>query len=235
MFIYPMIYPMSPIPPTTSEPPTIYAILNAYCNFGKESKTLTKNLANVGRQAIFDFSYPIPEDRKESFETNVLNHFLMRRIGYDTVASFKIALNVKLNEIMPNYVKLYNATKDWDIFDSGETTIRSQETQASRDDNITSTSSSNNISDRRHSDTPQSELTDVQNGSYVNDYNYDRDNNDASATSKQNTNDNGKISENIDRNYKDKSDLYSKFLQSKQNIYTMIFKDLEELFYQIVD
>ncbi len=50
----------------------------------------------------------------------ILNKFLTRRIGFDTVTAFKIQLNVKMNEIMPKFNKLFNSLENWDIFNDGE-------------------------------------------------------------------------------------------------------------------
>ena len=49
-----------------------------------------------------------------------------------------------------------------------------------------------------------------------------------------NTKDKVETSETIKRTPSDKIYIYKEFLNNKQNIYTMIFKDLESLFYQLV-
>lgn len=212
-------------------PPTIYALLNSYVNFANDNPEKIKDLAKTGRSCIFDFEYPLATGwSKEEFECMVLNHFLMRRIGYETVTAFKIALNVKLNEVMPNYNMLYNSIKSWNVFADGETVTR----------NNTSTLASNEIgsattsgtSDQRSSDTPQNSLSDVQNGTYVSNYEYDQtsDSTNTSASKSDISTD----AETITRSPADKINIYQKFLASKQNLYTMIFKDLDSLFYQIV-
>ena len=69
-------------------PPTIYALLNSYVNFSKEEPEKIKDLAKIGRTMFFDFDYPLSNKiTKEQFETMILNHFLMRRIGYETVTA----------------------------------------------------------------------------------------------------------------------------------------------------
>ena len=212
-------------------PPTIYALLNSYVNFANDNPEKIKDLAKTGRACIFDFEYPLATGwSKEEFECMVLNHFLMRRIGYETVTAFKIALNVKLNEVMPNYNMLYDSIKSWNVFADGETVTR----------NNTSTLASNEIgsattsgtSDQRSSDTPQNSLVDVQNGTYVSNYEYDQtsDSTDTSTSKSDISTD----AETITRSPADKINIYQKFLASKQNLYTMIFKDLDSLFYQIV-
>ena len=61
---------------------------------------------------------------REQIETMILNHFLQRRIGFETVTAFRIQLDVKLNEIMPLYNKMFDALENWEIFNDGEVTTR---------------------------------------------------------------------------------------------------------------
>ena len=209
-----------PLPVDYDVPPTIYAILNSYVNFDNDDPVKIKNLASEGRGVIFDFDYPLTTNiTKEDFECMILNNFLMRRIGYDTVTAFKIALSVKLNEIMPKYNKLFDSMIGWNLFNDGETITR---TIAA---NISNTGTGANISDRRYSDTPQGQLSDVQNGSYVTDYNYDCDSSNTSMTGTE------QRAETETRSNKDKIELYKVFSSEINNVYTLIFKELDELFY----
>lgn len=241
--IYPLIPNIRKLGISHDEPPTIYSLLNSYVNFAADVPTKIKDLANAGRSMFFDFDYPLTTGiTKADFECMILNHFMMRRIGYETVTAFKIALNVKLNEIMPEYNRLFDSIENWNIFNDGEQTTR-QATDARITNNTNSntgstTGSTTNTSDRRYSDTPQNQLADVQNGNYVSEYNYDSDTTSATSTSTNsstnNTQDSGNQSETIIRTPSDKIRLYSEFLKNRQNVYTMIFKDLDSLFYQII-
>ena len=209
-----------------NDPPTVYSLLESYVNYGKTDKVKIKDLANAGRSMFFDFDYPLSSHvSKENFETMIINHYIMRRIGYETVTAFKIALNVKLNEIMPRYNKLFDCLDGWDLFNSGETVTRNQQDNRSTSSNGTV----NNISDQRFSDTPQNQIQDVQDGKYVSQYSYNTD----QATNTNNINDQGNVSETITRSPADKINLYNEFLKNSQNIYTMIFRDLDVLFYQL--
>lgn len=106
-----------PIPDLNLEPPTIYSFLESIVNYGKTEKTKIKDLAKVGRTEIFDFDYPLSSKvSREYFETQILNHYLMRRIGFETLTAFKIQLNCKLNEIMPIYNKLFDSIDTLDFF-----------------------------------------------------------------------------------------------------------------------
>lgn len=241
--MYPMlsIYPVIPniikLGISHDEPPTIYALLNSYVNYGKseDEQTKIKDLASAGRGMIFDFDYPLANGiNKSDFEIMILNHFLMRRIGYETVTAFKIALNVKLNEIMPLYNKLFESIKNWNIFNDGEVVNRNVIDSNTSTNSNTSTGTTSSTSDRRYSDTPENKMQEVRDGEYVSEYNYDQDSGSASNTSSSNSSNNGSTSENIVRTPGNKMELYSEFLKNRQNIYTMIFKDLDPLFYQII-
>lgn len=64
------------------------------------------------RETIFDFQYPsYNEKQKEELEVKILKHFYMHEIGFETWARFKIALNERLNLIMPYYVELYKSVE----------------------------------------------------------------------------------------------------------------------------
>ena len=117
--VYPFIMP--PAYPDYDMPPTLYRLLNSIVNYDAEEQTKIKDLAREGREEIFDFEYPLSTHvEKEDFEVMILNHFLMRRIGYDTLNAFKIALNVKLNEVMPIYNKMFDMLDGWDLFNELE-------------------------------------------------------------------------------------------------------------------
>lgn len=219
--VYPFIIP--PAYPDYNLPPTLYRLLNSIVNYDAEEQTKIKNLAVAGREDIFDFEYPLSTHvNKEDFEVMILNHFLMRRIGYDTLNAFKIALDVKMNEIMPMYNKMFDMLDGWDIFNDGERVVESGT------NSLTNETSSENISDRRYSDTPQNQLQNVRDGKYITDYNYDTDN--GSVTSESS----GTDSRTITRTPSDKMKLYKEFIENKKSIMTMIFEDLDVLFYGLV-
>lgn len=212
-----------PLPVDYDIPPTIYAILNSYVNFDNDDPVKIKDLATTGREVIFDFDYPLTDNlTKEEFEVMILNNYLMRRIGYDTVTAFKIALCVKLNEIMPKYNMLFDSIHNWDLFSDGEVITRSINAI------INNSGNGSNISDRRYSDTPQNQLADIRNGSYVSDYNYDTD---TSTTQQSGTE---ARNETESRSLSDKVTLYKEFTNEVTNVYTLIFKELDPLFYGLV-
>lgn len=249
---FPMFMPF--IPPNCDKPPTLYSVLNSIVNGDKEDEedyTKIKDLAKEGRNTIFNFDYPLSTYvDKETFESIILNHFLQRRIGFETVTAFRIQLNVKLNEIMPLYNKMFDALDNWEIFNDGEVTTRTgTDTTTSQNTNNTSnsltnesTTSTTDTSDRRNSELPQNRLEDLRNGSYVTNYNYDTNTNNGqdSSTSQgtsQATNqgtDNKNYQETITRSPADKIAILKEMQENIKSIYTMIFKDLDCLFYQLV-
>ena len=56
------------------------------------------------RFPIFDENY------RSVLETKILRHYYTREIGFETVGLWKHYLKTKLNEIMPKYNKLYEAS-----------------------------------------------------------------------------------------------------------------------------
>ncbi len=236
--IVPMWTPF--LPNNCSKPPTLYSLMQSMVNYDAETRTSTKNLAKQCHEEIFNFDYPLSDNvNQEEFECLILNHFIMRRIGYETFTAFQIALEVKMNEIMPNYNFLFDALDDWSLFGTNEVTTRSvtdSRTTASTT-GLTNSSTDSNTSDRRFSATPNNSIADVQSGTYVTEYNYDQNSGTASSTSSgtASTTDGGTLTERVEKTNDDSKmiDIYIKFTQRKKNIYSMIFKDLDVLFYQL--
>lgn len=249
--IYPFSYLFMPfIPPGCDKPPTVYSILNSIVNGVKEEDDYAKikDLAKEGRTTIFNFDYPLSQYiNKEQFETQILNHYLMRRIGFDTVTAFRIQLDVKLNEIMPMYNKMFDSLENWSIFEDGETTIREGTENRTNESTNTSTNTLENesnttnedIQDKRSSDTPQSKLENVRDGSYVTNYGYDTSNSESHDTSTSNgtsnSNTTGKddnvYQETIKRSPVDKIAILKEMQENIKSIYTLIYEDLDCLFY----
>lgn len=233
MIFYPMFYPF--IPTTNEKPVTIYSILNSYLNYDNPNPIKIPNLASEGRSVIFDFDYPLSNAiTKEEFETQILNHYMMRRIGFETVTAFKIALSAKLYEIMPLYNKLFDSLENWNIFNDGEVVNRTYTSDSTNQASVGTNGSSNSSSDRRYSETPQSNLQDVRNGSYVSEYNYDTDLNSTNTNTTSNGKNNIKDLESITRSPSDKINIYKELLDSRNSIMKSIYKELDNLFYGII-
>lgn len=232
-YLIPILIPK--IPTDNPKPPTIYALLNSIVNFGKEDQVKISELAKNGRNTFFDFDYPLSKViNKEDFECMILNHYMMRRIGFDTLTAFKLQLYVKLNEIMPLYNKLFDALENWNIFNDGELVERDlTDNRTINNTNLINSESESN-SDRRFSEMPQNQLSNISDGTYLTDYNLDKNNDKSKTNGNSNTKDDNIVKEIIKRSPSDKINIYKQFIESKNNIYSMIFKDLDSLFYQLV-
>ena len=243
-YFYPFLFPC--MPTMIDLPPTVYSLLESIVNYGKDEETKIKDLAKEGRTTFFDFDYPLTNNiTKEQFETMILNKFIMRRIGFDTLTAFKLQLNVKLNSIMPIYNKMFDALENWNIFNDGEVTTETgtDERQTTNTTQNTlsnsSTTQSSSTSDRRNSELPQDQLENLRDGSYVGNYNYDTDtatgtdNSTSNGSSSSNGTDNNEYTKEIRRSPADKIAIMKEMQTNINNIYEMIFKDLDCLFYQL--
>lgn len=248
-----MIYPI--LCQGNDLPLTLYSILESYVNYGKSASDTVKikDMWTVGRNYLFDFHYPLSVETKEVFEHNIINHYLMRRINFETVNLFKIMLENKLNEIMPKYNILFSKLNGWDIFKADTTTreykdsgITSNSTTQhnTASGSTTSNGSSKNSGDSAYSDTPQSQITDIADNSYISEYTKTSSSGTTDmTTTNNNTIDNTgvesgtstkDISETVNRTVTNTLDVYLKFQEEYNNIYTMIYKDLDCLFYGLV-
>ena len=243
-YFYPFLFPC--MPTMINLPPTVYSLLESIVNYGKDEKTKIKDLAKEGRTTFFDFDYPLTNNiTKEQFETMILNKFIMRRIGYDTLTAFKLQLNVKLNSIMPIYNKMFDALENWNIFNDGEVTTETgtDERQTTNTTQNTlsnsSTTQSSSTSDRRNSELPQDQLENLRDGSYVGNYNYDtdtatgQDSSTSNGTATASGTDNNEYTKEIRRSPADKIAIMKEMQENINSIYEMIFKDLDCLFYQL--
>lgn len=206
------------------KPLTLYSILNSYANYDEDEKTKIRDLAKKTHSKIFDFDYVLSDKiDKEQFEIDILNHFIERRIGYDTITSFQIHLETKLHEILPYYNIMFDALSDYKLFNTGEVIERDLTT------NSTSNTNGSNVADMRYSKYPQNQLTDIKDGNYVTDQNYNTN------TLDNNTDVDVSTKELIKRSPVDKMKLYESYLKTKNSIMTKLYKDLDVLFYQLVD
>lgn len=148
--------------------------------FNKEEPTPDEIISNV-RSKIFDFTYPLYEGADgEALETKIIKHYYMYEIGFETWGRFKLALNERMNLIMPYFNELYksidmqgdNPLVNTDVYETRETSSNGKtSTSSTNEDNATNKS--------LFEDTPTSELgntdyataitTNVQssNGSYT--------------------------------------------------------------------
>lgn len=213
----------------SNKPPTLYFLLESIVNYGKDDKTKIKDLAKEGRARIFNFDYPLTNKiNKEDFEVNIINHYLTRRIGSETFTLFQINLNAKLNEIMPFYNKMFDSIDGIDL-------LNDVTTRNGNDNSNTSNSLENNsttTSDKRYSDTPQNNIQNVKDGAYVTEYNFDTniDNSNSEGSSENTRN----YTETITKSPSNKIDKLKTLQNEIKSVYTLIYKDLDDLFYGLL-
>lgn len=214
------LYPdmvMNPIPPT------LYSILNSIANYDATEKTKIRDLARVTHDKVFDFDYELSSAiNKDEFEIEILNHYMMRRIGFETFTAFQLYLENKLKEILPYYNLMLDAFKDFNLFNNGEVITRSKTDSR----NTTGTSDSNG--ENRLSEYPLNELDDLTDGKYVSTQNT------TSVNANNTTLDNGQENERIERSPVDKMSIYKSYLETRRSVMSMIYKDLDILFYGLV-
>ena len=209
-------------------PPLIYDLMQSIVNFGAQEETKISNLASKARVRIFNFDYPLSNKvDKAEFETMILNKFLMRRIAYETFTPWQIALNVKMNEIMPYYNKLFDSFEDWNLFKDGESYIKNIISERENNRDIENSAEI----DSRYSKLPQNEINNVKDGTYMTDYTLGQN----KSNGKDNLTENGNVSEEFSKDVNNRIEIYNKFLENRNKIMSNIFDDLEPLFYWLAN
>lgn len=210
---------------------------------------------------VFDFDFPIfDENYRSVLETKILRHYYTREIGQETVGLWKHFMNMRLNEIMPYYNKLYesellefnplyNVKYDTRYDGTSSGTTADVETGSINEDITDDRSSERDWDDTsmdKFSDTPQGAVTNLANSTYLTnarqitrsgnddideDYTRDRD-----VTTSNNRN--GRF-DNIDayirhvegnNGSKTFSELLMQFRETFLNIDMMIVNELNDLF-----
>lgn len=181
-------------------------------NFASVDSTIQAAIPNIFTFTfpIFDESYRV------LLETKILRHYYTREIGVETVALWRLKLETKLNEVMPYFNQLYksellefnpfydvelgttrnnehnqleNMTENADTTSKSETdtTQTTKDTIADTDSTtIDSTVTRNNTEKNAYSDTPQGQISNVDNYSYLT--NYRNVNNNGSDTTDETNN-----------------------------------------------
>lgn len=165
-------------------------------NFASVDSTIQAAIPNIFTFTfpIFDESYRVP------LETKILRHYYTREIGFETTGLWRLKLETKLNEVMPYFNQLYksellefnpfydvelgttrnnehnqieNATENADATSKSETdtTQTTKDTIADTDNTtIDSTVTRNNTEKNAYSDTPQGQVSNVDNYTYLTNY-----------------------------------------------------------------
>lgn len=132
------------------------------------------DIIEKSRGKIFDFEYPIFDVNYRSvLETKILRHYYTREIGLETEGLWKHFLNMKMNEIMPYYNKLYesellkfNPLYDYDLYRKRDTENVGRGTDTgTRKNSGTSDTNTNNW--QMYSDTPQGSIDGLRSETYL--------------------------------------------------------------------
>lgn len=253
--------------------------------------TNTNDLLKFGRKYFFSFEYDLQHLDKETFEKMILNHYLTRRINFQTAELFKIMLENKLLEVLPKYNLLFNNIY-FNIFDNGTTervnqfnehyadnsaeknftnenlnsSVKGeQQTFANMENNIinNATNNSSTTNTRKFSDTPQNLINDITDDNYLTEYettsnentNTVGENNNTKTKQNATLNNSNLTLSNNSRNYSNNKDSYYnktntntenvvntsnkldsiiKIQQEYKSVFTLLYKDLDCLFYGLV-
>ena len=228
------------------EPPTLLALMNSKINYNNPNPVSIENLPSAFKSFLFDFAYPLDNQYKSDFEETFLTHYMFRRIGFETYLSFKLHLKVKLKEIMPKYNKMFAGFSSLDFLGDKETHTRTitgtkeEETTSNITSSVESDGTSSSTTDNRFSDLPQSQISNVQDGSYLTDYTYNTNNsttstdttNESEGTTTTNTSDTK--TDNLVISRADSIKEYELFLKTANNIYEMIFSECDSLFFGLI-
>lgn len=200
---------------------------------------------------IFNFDFPIfDENYRQILCRKILKHYYTREIAHETVGKWKLALNAKLNEIMPYYNQLYksellefNPFYDVDLTRSrrgsgtSNKTSNNTETNIGKSENVSSGNGTSNTDTlNRFSDTPQNSMdtqsiTDSVPLTTVTKVNEDnRTTNESKGTLTRNDSKTGNGTENIKN-----TDEYIETVKGKQGTenYSSLLKKFRETFLNI--
>lgn len=270
MFNKPIFYPYFENFTPLDKPPTLFVILNSILKMANNGvRVPVLELSDKGRMYVFDFDYPLSSViDKEVFEKNWIDHFLQRRIGLETFTAFKLEMRARFNEIMPFYNPVFDALGEkYDIFsgegydinitekeninkDIRDVTNENKSADDSGTNNTVLHSDTDGTVDNRYSDTPQNQLTNVQNGTYLTNYTYNSSDGSVDTTNDVTSENKRKEQNRSDRKTDDdtvrdlnrtetrkgkvaSADALLKYMNETRNIYAAIYHDCDDLFYQL--
>ena len=188
---------------------------------------------------IFDFYFPIFDEKyRKPLCTKIIKHYYTREIGLETVGLWKLKLEVKMNEIMPYYNKLYETelieinplnTNKLTKTHSGNNTSNLSGTDSG-------TSNSNGTSYSLFSDTPQGSLQNLETNAYLT--NVTKGTSEGTSSSSTSTKRSGTSTDEFTETIEGyngyiPSELIEKYRKILLNIDMQIINELEELFMQL--
>lgn len=181
--------------------------------------------------------YPIfDENYRSVLNTNIIDYYYFREIGFETVAQFNHYLNNKMNIIMPYYNKIYIATlKEINPLNNYNLTEKYEKKYEGSGNNTTN-DSSNSDSLNAFSDTPQGNVSNNE----ITELNYlsEATQNKANYKNLSISNMKNNAKENYIKNTSGtqgipESEMIRKYIDSLLNIDKMIIEELSDLFMKV--
>jgi hypothetical protein len=231
--------------------PRLYEIMQSLVGT-PDGSTNPYELAATARALIFDFDYDLHQETKQAFETNILDYFMMRRLGYETYTLWHIKFKNRILTILPKYNALFDyqarafALIEADINGKSYTIDHVYGSTNTNTKNLNDALTHGLVSesvgtlDSRQSDTPQNNIDEVKSGQYLSNYNFDQSGNTVTnrgtdTTAHTGTDTTAHTGTDTDRYSEslaspEKLELLAKYQASIQNIYTQIYKELDSLF-----
>ena len=170
-------------------PPTVKSICEGYSQMSTENGDRAIDVIQSALPFIFDFDFPFYNDtHRQELETKIVKNYYFRQICCEDVEEWKLRMSNKLMLIMPYYNDLYgsleylkgNILEDVDYerkVDEGtnksglESTKTSQTTDnSSHNESVgldSDVNSDNKKSIGRTSDTPQNQLSSIEDNTYL--------------------------------------------------------------------
>lgn len=124
----------------------------------------------AARTNIFSFNYPIFDAAyRETLETKILRRYYFREIGFETVGLFRHYLQMRMNEIMPYYNKLYsselltfNPLYDTDLQTTGDKNSAGTSRKDGSNNGTVSDSMTGNVTDTDSTRSTESRTSETQ-------------------------------------------------------------------------
>ena len=188
------------------------------------------NTLSLNNYPIFDENY------RNVLNTNIIDYYYFREIGFETVAQFNHYLNNKMNIIMPYYNKIYIATlKEINPLNNYNLTEKYEKINEASGNNTTN-DSSNSDSLNAFSDTPQGNVSNNE----ITELNYlsEATQNKANYKNTSISNMKNNATENYIKNTSGtqgipESEMIKKYVDSLLNVDKMIIDDLSDLFMKV--
>lgn len=203
--------------------------------FERDNTPSVDDVINRTWNELFNFEYIKFKGSKEGeLEKKIIKHFYMREIGFETIERFKLALNEKLNRIMPYYNDLYDSIslqgdhplENYDLIDHSN-----RDTKTDNKGSGTTTDNTNTNAKQIFEDTPSNELSPDTNYATNITKNEGSSNSNGTTTNTNNTN----VNDVYDRHAHgimgySKQDLLAKYRDNLLNIEELIIMELRDLF-----